>query len=183
MRVLCIVLMALLLLSANISAADKPLDPGCVILGGSAYFSAQVGDAYTDTKQLSIAPSAAFFISGGGFVGGQFQLSYLDREYSDRTEFFIGPVAGYYFNRSEDAKDIKGDIYPFMMGFFGIGGISSGPSIYQFGFSAGMTLMLSDAVGLDFSVVISDDIYSYDFGGSVNGVTMMAGMGFTSFIY
>ena len=182
MKVLPIVLLAILLLSANISAADGPLDPGSIILGGSAYFAKQGGDAYYDMTQISITPSFAKFVSTGFFVGAQGQLVYTERRSNGVTEYLLGPLIGYYFNGGGDAGDIKGDIYPFITASLGFGGIEDDVTVYRLGAGTGMTLMLSNAVGLDLSINVTLDNFSSDYG-SESGYTLLAGAGFTSFIY
>ena len=54
-------------------------------------------------------------------------------------------------------------------------------TLIQFGGRAGAVLMLSNAIGLDFSARAFSDTWSN--GGSVSGFNLMAGVGFTSFLY
>lgn len=172
----------ILSLAAVASAAEKPLEPGSMILDGAAFFASQTGDAYSDLTQVSISPAVARFVSSGTFLGAQFQLSWVSRGSYDRTEYLFGPIIGHYFSNSKDENDVKGDTYPFIKGLFSFGGIESDYTVIQFGGCTGVTYMLSSSVGLDFSANLSYDIWSGG-GDSETGITILAGIGFTSFLY
>lgn len=196
------------------SAADGPVDRGSLVLDGSVHFAAQSGELHESPDggnywSFGVSPSVGYFIAPGLLVGleaGFFRSSSGD--YSDFTGYHVGPFIGYYFNAGSGRTKVRGAIYPFVIGSFGyqrtvnnyqytywdlwgevVENVEWTLEETQFGGEAGAIFMVSNAVGVKVSGLVTsesvttrNDLYveSED---SNKGVTFMLGAGITYFIY
>ncbi len=86
---------AVVLLSGPLSAADSPIDPGAFTLGGSLRYSGFFDDD-TDVYAILLMPEFQYFIYPGLALGADGFLDYW--HYPDRSEmrYGIGPSIAYY---------------------------------------------------------------------------------------
>jgi hypothetical protein len=122
-------LLAIILLSSLsvFTAQAQFMNKGALGIGGSASID-------VDPFVLQLSPNAAYYIIDNLGVGGEVSLTAAD----GYTSFGIGPFVRYYLN----------------MGVFGQAGlqyINSGDygSSTRFGFGAGYSLFLNDAVAIE----------------------------------
>jgi len=187
---------AILLLAGAVMAADNPVDKGSMILGGTAYFMGQSGEAYEnidgDTPSaIGITPSIGYFVAPSIMIGGE--ILFWNQSLGDRkwTDFAVGPIVGYYFNLDATRTEAKGAIYPYIKGFFIYGQqkYDDGTDDYTtdlmaFGAQGGGVFMLSNAVGVDASVRFQSDSYKPEGADeSISGTTLQVGLGITAFLW
>jgi hypothetical protein len=92
---ICYAVIAVVLLSAPLAAAESPIDPGAFTLGGSYRYSGFFDDN-TDVYAILLMPEFQYFIYPGLALGADGFLDYW--HYPDRSEtrFGIGPSIAYY---------------------------------------------------------------------------------------
>ena len=152
------------------------------------FFMSQGGDWYDDATRLSLSPQIAVFSSSGMYYGGALYLINEPSIYSseNETRWAIGPVFGYYLNSPMNEFDVSGRSFPFVELAVTYGsidyGFDSNINILSFSGTVGMTLMASNAVGLDFGASFTLDNFSSG-GYSVSGTTIMLGVGISNFVF
>lgn len=175
-------LIFILFMCSVVSAADGPFSPGSKSIGGAMYFTHLSGDAYTTTSMLNLTPKYTVCVSDGFFIGGVFQLSYISidggfYDYSD-TQWEIGGVFEKYIVTTSNPLP---KAVPYFKGSIMVGNNDSVTKL-AFGAGFGTLFMVSNSIGLDLGVLGSYDRFS-SHGNSVNGFTLQAGMGISTFIF
>ncbi len=169
-------------LAINYTHAQKaPADKGSTLLSGGLMFSTMGGDLYEDgdKKRLSIfqiSPSfTKFFIPGFG-TGAKMILGYQKQGDYSITSFAIGPQLVYYISSDYQPEVIKGKIYPFIgtsflyqsMSYKVKDNDSNSESGSIFSIGGGMSVMLTNTVGLNFEAAYQADKFAGESGNQIN---------------
>ena len=165
----------LLLLCGAVSMAEAQthaVDRGSLLIAGSAGFSSSGSDGSDErTTQILLQPRLQYFIVPGLALGGQFLIRRISDDDDSSTTVGVGPEMSYYFGAATTKL-----AYPFL---------SAGLQIYEgdtdafgFGGSAGLLIMLAEAVGLETALYYREMDYD-DFGTDVFGLSV----GISAFIF
>ncbi len=187
MKRFLIIMVVVIMSLSNAHAADYPIDQGSFAIEGSMYLRYQGGDLYENRAgdplmTIIINPEIKYFISPGVYLGALFGLESYSQGSATADNILFGPSVGYYLNSDPMREIIKGSVYPFGSIFALFGSNEEGTAITSFGGRLGALYMLSDAVGVDFSLRMSRDSYQFNSGTS-SGRTLTAGIGVMSFVY
>jgi len=185
-----------LLFAGAIMAAETPVDKGSMILGGTAYFTGQSGDAYENADgdgvtTIALEPSVGYFVAPSIMVGGRILFESASQGDDKVTTFGIGPEVGYYFNLDAARTEAKGAIYPYVKAFFVYAqykfewtGGDATTDVTMFGGEGGGVFMLSNAIGLNASVKFQSESFKPEGADeSISGTTLQVGAGITAFLW
>jgi hypothetical protein len=167
-------------LTINYTNAQKaPAEKGSALVGGSLVLSSMGGDLYEyDDKRLfnfQISPSyTAFFMDGLG-AGAKMILGYQKQGDYSITQFAIGPQVVYYISSNYQPETVKGKIYPFIGTSFLYQSLSykgdndsDSETGTLFSIGGGMSVMLTNSVGLNFEVSYQADKFAKETGNKIN---------------
>ena len=202
-----------LALAAVASAANGPVDKGSFVLGGHVSFMAQSGELHESPEgdnytSISVSPSLGYFVLPGFYLGMDAGIFHSWQGNIRRTTgYLIGPSLGFYYDGNPTREKVKGAVYPFLKAFFYFQQSNlqypvtywdiDGPQIVtieatsketRFGAELGGLFMVSNAVGINLSGIISSEHakWTVDYStsdDSNSGLTFMLGAGVTYFIY
>ncbi len=192
-RFICSLFILLLILSSSAIAADHAFDKGAFRIGGNLYLQQVSGSAYRNQTILNFSSSTSFAISKGIFVGiiGNVQ-NYKNDNYPSSTNWTAGPLVELYFPE----EDVEKTVAPYARFFFAKGKIAD-LDMQKIGFNLGIIKMISENIGLDFSVMYSFDkmqvrkyVFNPYFDFSYNlevitetGKSLQVGIGIESYIF
>lgn len=170
-------------------SADSPIDPGSVVLTGSASFTSQGGDLYATggdsagggsarLNSFTLQSTVGGFLSRGFNLGGTFVLQNMSQGGDGVTSVGIGPKVAYFFGPDAIRSEVKGSTIPVMGASFLYRSISGGGDSVtgtSFSFSGGVVHMVTRSVALDVEAVYQIDTFK-SVGGNSFGI--LAGLGF-----
>ncbi|MBI9038869.1 MAG: hypothetical protein JEY97_12105 [Bacteroidales bacterium] len=149
-------------LTINFSHAQKaPADRGSILYSAGLNFSAIGGDLYESGNgkifYLQISQSYVRFLQEGLGVGSKVIFGYQKQDRSSLVSFAGGPQLVYYICSNYQPKVIKGKVYPFIStsALYEVGNYKEnrGTQLDQgfiFSLGGGMSVMLTNSVGLNF---------------------------------
>ncbi len=191
-----VLLVTIQLLALSASAQKSPIDEGSMIVEGSAYFATQSGKAYQDAEgngisTISVSPQLGYFVSPSLMIGGHLDYSSTSQGDLSGSGFGFGPTIGYFFYLDRGKTEIKGSIYPYIVGMFAyassrteVGHTTYKSNSTSFGAKSGIMCMLSEAVALDLGLkFVSSSQEPIGGGESVSGTTFMISTGVTAFLW
>ena len=177
-------LMLLLALTPRPARAQVPaLSRGSLIVGGSAAVDiTDTGDSDNITS-IALTPHVEGFVKDGLAVGGDVLLGRSSQGDASVTTIGIGPVVAYYFGD-------EGTTHPFVRGGvrwvhassdFSAG--SSSQSTTGLHASAGLLLLLSDAVGVEAALYWEHNRYKPESGSTFNSNRYGLNAGISAFVF
>lgn len=180
----------ILMCSIPILAADGPIDKGSLVFGGTIAFANTSGDGYEiDDEPVSaafVAPVIGGFVSSGVMLGGQLTYARLSLGPDDYSAWALGPTLGYFFNTVRTDGKTRGSFYPYVKAFFMVGKGDSGSdyTLSSLGGQAGIDVMLSNTLAIDFGLRIQRDTWNADGKGkSYSGTIILGGLGLVGFCW
>ncbi len=171
-------------------AAENPVDQGSIMLSGSVYFSSLSGDLYeVDGDALTtigVDPTLGYFVVPSVMIGGVVDFANISQGDESMSVVGAGPMVGYFFDMTK--AEVKGSIYPYIIGFFTYRSISDDAldedvSVTSFGGKAGIDYMLSDGIALNAGVKFTSVSSKYGDEDSISGTEIWVGAGLSVFVY
>ena len=197
----------ILLFAVPVFSADSPISKGSMMVGGSAYFMIQDGDlfnmGYGDDRTKSIttfglAPSVNYFISDGFLLGIRSSYAKRSQGQNNIKSYSIGPSLGLFLQTNDENSNIRGSHYPFVI-FSALVGKADNQYVVDYGGGYGLSeystnsqlislnigdaYMLSEAVALDISLLLSQNRMKQESSDWSSGTTFQFGLGIITFLY
>ena len=147
--------------STVVHAQSYAVDRGSILIDGQAAFRSQqlivdgepIGDRVT---QLTLAPSALYFVVPGLAVGGELTFGYASAGDNSYRSWGVGPAVSYYFGRG------RRSVHPYVGASAQVlknssdGATTYEETIRSYRGIAGLLFMLGDAVGVNAEVYYSN---------------------------
>lgn len=148
-------IMFFVVVSSTLTAQQSATDRKATIISGSVSFSNQIGDLFSESKNLirvSFAPNVNRFVLKNLFIGGGLEFLYNQQYNFNSNAIAIGPQIGYTFGNSNGPVlpyvDLGIRYYNMKQVYFSSGVYKLSGSQIEFGFGA--IVPLKTHIGLIF---------------------------------
>jgi hypothetical protein len=177
-------LMLLLALIPRSARAQVPaLSQGSLIVGGSAGLDVTDTGEGDNVTSIAITPHVERFVRDGLAVGGDVLLGRSSQGDASLTTVGVGPVVAYYFGDEDTTHPFVRGGVRWLHASSDFGGGSSSQSTTGLHASAGLLLLLSDAVGVETALYWEHNRYKPDGGSTFNTDRYGLKAGVSAFVF